>query len=404
MVVSITTNGYVKRTALDEYRAQRRGGKGLKGAKTDEEDPVRHLFVASTHSYLLFFTNKGKCYWQKVYGIPQLARDAKGRNLVNLLNLDADEKVADCRAIRDFDRPGAFLVMATKNGLVKKTDLSAYSRPYKAGLIAIKMREGDELVDVAVVEPGDEIVLATAKGKAIRFRQSDARPMGRAASGVKGISLRAGDYVVGMAIADENAYLLTVCENGYGKRTPFGPNAAATSPEELEALGDALEMTAAGADPGDAVDDAELETPENAEAEDGEESGDGASNRRYRTQRRGGGGLLDVKTTKRNGKVVDVLRVDAGDEVMTITARGKIQRFAIDEIRETGRNTQGVRLMNVDVDDAIVAINRIPRDEVDATPKTTLGASTFAGEETAAPEPTVESDAEPNVADDSTEE
>jgi DNA gyrase subunit A len=169
----------------------------------------------------------------------------------------------------------------------------------------------------------------------------------------------------------------------------------------LEALGDALEMTAAGADPGDAVDDAELETPD-AEAEDGDENGDGSSNRRYRTQRRGGGGLLDVKTTKRNGKVVDVLRVDAGDEVMTITARGKIQRFAIDEIRETGRNTQGVRLMNVDVDDAIVAINRIPRDEVDATPKTTLGASTFAGEETAAP--TVEFDAEPNDADDPTEE
>ena len=177
----------------------------------------------------------------------------------------------------------------------------------------------------------------------------------------------------------------------------------------MEALGDSLEMTAAGADPGDAVDDAELEATENAEnaeteAEDGDESGDGSSNRRYRTQRRGGGGLLDVKTTKRNGKVVDVLRVDAGDEVMTITARGKIQRFAIDEIRETGRNTQGVRLMNVDVDDAIVAINRIPRDEVDATPKTTLGASTFAGEETAAPEPTVEIDAESDDANDSTEE
>ena len=231
--------------------------------------------------------------------------------------------------------------------------------------------------------------------------------MGRAASGVKGISLRAGDYVVGMAVADENAFLLTVCENGYGKRTPFGPNAASTSAEELEALGDSLEMTAAGADPGDAVDDAELEateTAENAEAEDADESADGSSNRRYRTQRRGGGGLLDVKTTKRNGKVVDVLRVDAGDEVMTITARGKIQRFAIDEIRETGRNTQGVRLMNVDVDDAIVAINRIPRDEVDATPKTTLGASTYAGEETAAPEPTVEIDSDADDANDSTEE
>lgn len=376
MVVSITTNGYVKRTALDEYKAQKRGGKGLKGAKTDDEDPVRHLFVASTHSYLLFFTNKGKVYWQKVYGIPQLARDAKGRNLVNLLNLDADEKVADCREIRDFDQPGAFLVIATKNGLVKKTELDAYSRPKKNGIIAINLREGDELVDVAVCGPGDELVLSTAKGKSIRFRQSDARPMGRSASGVKGISLRGDDYVVGMALADENAYLLSVCENGYGKRTPFGPNAASSNGEELEALGDSLELNAAGVETDDSVDEAELETPEADAETDAEDGGDEVkSSRSYRTQRRGGGGLMDVKTTKRNGLVVDVLSVSDGDEVMTITARGKIQRFSIDEIRPTGRNTQGVRLMNVGADDVIVAINRVPREDAETETKSTLGAT-----------------------------
>ncbi len=224
MVVSISSNGYIKRTPSSAYRAQHRGGKGLIGAKAEEEDPIQHLFVASTHAYLLFFTNKGKVYWHKVYNLPQLGRGSRGRAIVNLLNLGEGERVTDCRAVRDFDQPGHFLMMATRRGIVKKTDLAAYSRPLRHGIIAIKLREEDELVDVVVTKPGDEVILATAAGMAIRFHESDARPMGRNTSGVKGIRLVGDDTVVGMVVADPEACLLTACANGYGKRTPFGPN------------------------------------------------------------------------------------------------------------------------------------------------------------------------------------
>jgi DNA gyrase subunit A len=219
MVVSISHQGYIKRTASSVYKAQRRGGKGLKGAKTDEEDPIEHLFVASTHAYLLFLTTTGKVRWQKVYDLPQLARDSKGRAIVNLLNLEENEKIAECLAIRDFNRKGYYVLMATRAGLVKKTPLEQYSRPKRGGIIAIKLREGDEVVDAAVVGPGDEVILVTASGMAIRFRESDARPMGRNTSGVKGINLVGKDSVVGMVRAEPDATLLTVCENGYGKRT-----------------------------------------------------------------------------------------------------------------------------------------------------------------------------------------
>ena len=224
MVVSISSNGYIKRTPASAYRAEHRGGKGLKGAKAEEEDPIQHLFVASTHAYLLFFTTKGKVHWRKVYDLPQLARDSRGRAVVNLLNLAEGEQITDCRAVRDFDQPDHFLVMATARGLVKKTPLEAYSRPMKGGIIAIKLREGDDLVDVVVTKSGDELVLSTARGMAIRFKESDARPMGRNSSGVKGIRLVGEDRVVGMVVADPEASLLTVCADGYGKRTPFGPN------------------------------------------------------------------------------------------------------------------------------------------------------------------------------------
>ncbi len=222
MVVSISSNGYIKRTPVSAYRAQRRGGKGLTGAKTEEEDPIQHLFVASTHAYLLFFTNKGKVYWRKVYDLPQLARDSRGRAVVNLLNLAEGEQIADCRAVKDFDRPDHFLVMATARGLVKKTSLGAYRRPMKSGIIAIKLRERDELVDVVVAKPGDELVLATAKGMAIRFKQSDARAVGRNSSGVKGIKLTAGDAVVGMVVANPQATLLTVCPRVTANARPLG--------------------------------------------------------------------------------------------------------------------------------------------------------------------------------------
>ncbi len=325
MVVSISHRGYIKRTPASTYRAQRRGGKGLKGATTEDEDPIEHLFVASTHAYLLFFTNKGKVYWQKVYELPQLSRESRGRAIVNLLNLTEGEKIADCRPVRDFDLPGHFLVMATKSGLIKKTSLEAYSRPKRGGIIAIKLRDDDEVVDVVVTKPGDELVLATSSGMAIRFQESDARPMGRNTSGVKGISLQSDDELVGMVVADPEATLLTACEKGYGKRTPFGPG------------------TAGG-------------------EEEPDEADDTSSSARYRTQKRGGKGLRDIKTTERNGKVIGIVRVTDEDELLMMTARGKIQRIAAREISVIGRNTQGVNVMTLDNEDTLAAVVRVPRE------------------------------------------
>jgi DNA gyrase subunit A len=347
MVVSISGNGYIKRTPASVYRSQRRGGKGLKGAKTEEEDPIQHLFVASTHAYLLFFTNKGKVYWRKVYDLPQLARDARGRAVVNLLNLSEGEQITDCRAVRDFDKPDHYLVMATARGLVKKTPLEAYSRPMKSGIIAIKLREGDALVDVVVAKAGDELVLATAHGMAIRFKQSDARPMGRNSSGVKGIKLMSDDTVVGMVVADPNATLLTACANGYGKRTPFGPNLEMEFDEELPEQGDET---------------AESE-PEVADHVESEESEDLSSQRSYRTQRRGGKGLRDIKTTERNGPVVGIVHVSDDDELLMMTAHGKIQRVAVSDLSIIGRNTQGVKIMSLDDDDTLIAVKRVPKEE-----------------------------------------
>ena len=329
MVVSISHNGYIKRTAASVYQAQRRGGKGIKGAKTDDDDPIEHLFVTSTHDYLMFFTNLGKVYWQKVYNLPELARDAKGRAVVNLLNFAEGEKIADCRAVRDFSAPDHYLMMATRGGLVKKTELSAYSRPMKTGIIAIKLKERDELVDVAIVKKGDEVLLATADGMAIRFDESDARPMGRNSSGVKGVSLVGDDELVGMVVADPDATLLTASENGYGKRTPFGPNANGNGDSEPSA----------------------------------EAGGEDSSGARYRTQNRGGKGLRDIKTTDRNGRVVGVASVTDGDELLLMTSRGKLQRIRAADVSTIGRNTQGVRVMSLDEGDTLTAVVRVPREE-----------------------------------------
>jgi DNA gyrase subunit A len=339
MVVSISHNGYIKRTPASVYRAQRRGGKGIKGAKVDEEDPVEHLFVTSTHDYLLFFTTKGKVYWQKVYNLPQLSRESKGRAVVNLLNLAEDEKIADCRAVRDFDKPDHYLIMATRKGLVKKTELKAYSRPLKSGIIAIKLKEDDELVDCAICTTGDEIVLSTAHGMAIRFNEADARPMGRNTSGVKGITLTKDDYLVGMVVADPEATLLTACLHGYGKRTPFGPNAAMPEGEISE---DGEPASAGG---------------------ESEEDSETSSSFRYRTQRRGGKGLRDIKTTERNGPVIGIVPVNDDDELMMMTARGKIQRVKVSDFNAIGRNTQGVRIMSLEEGDSLAAIVRVPREE-----------------------------------------
>ena len=348
MVVTISTKGYIKRTPASTYRAQRRGGKGLKGATVEEEDPIENLFVASTHAYLLFFTTAGKVYWQKVYDLPQLARESRGRAIVNLLQLGENEQVAECLVVRDFNQPGHFILMATRDGLVKKTPLEDYSRPKRGGIIAIKLREGDELVDAAVVGPGNEVVMVTAKGMAIRFCERDARPMGRNTSGVKGISLGRGDEVVGMVVADPAATLLTACANGYGKRTPFGPN---------EALPDATSDELPDDESG------ETRAVEGASVEEESEEEGSSSAARYRTQRRGGKGLRDIRTTARNGPVVGIARVDDDDELLMMTARGKIQRIAAKEVSVIGRNTQGVRIMGIDESDSLVAIVRVPKED-----------------------------------------
>ena len=325
MVVSISHRGYIKRTPVSTYKTQGRGGTGLKGASTEEEDPIEHVFAASTHDYLLFFTSKGQVHWLKVHRLPQLARESRGRAIINLIPLAKDETVAACRAIRDFSAENHYLLMCTSKGLVKKTELSKYGRPRAGGIIAIKLRDDDNLIDAIVTRTNDEILLCTADGMAIRFSESDARPMGRNTSGVKGITLSEGDEVVGMRVADPNATLLTACEKGYGKRTPFGPN-----------IGDV--------------------------SEDGDEA---SSSARYRTQKRGGKGLRDIKTTERNGKVIGISSVNDDDELLLMTAKGKIQRIKCSEISTIGRNTQGVRIMRLKDDDTLATIVRVPRDELE---------------------------------------
>jgi DNA gyrase subunit A len=361
MVVTISHRGYIKRTPAATYRAQRRGGKGIAGAKSEEEDPIEHLFVASTHAYLLFFTSQGKVYWLKVYDLPQMGRDSRGRAVINLLNLAPEEKIMECVPVRDFNVEGHFLLMATRKGIVKKTPLEDYSRPKKGGIIAIKLREDDELVDVVVTKTGEQIVLSTARGMAIRFQESDARPMGRNTSGVKGISLTKEDQVVGMVVADPSATLLTLCENGYGKRTYFGAGEVLAPAADQE---EGAESEGAEAPP--------VEAPvAEAPATESENGDDHSSSNTYRTQRRGGKGVIDIKTTKRNGPVIGIAPVTDEDELLMMTARGKIQRVAAKEISIISRNTQGVRIMSLDEGDTVAAIVRVPveKDEEESTEK-----------------------------------
>ena len=344
MVVTISRAGYIKRTGSITYRAQRRGGKGLTGARTDDEDPIEHLFVASTHDWLLVFTTLGKVFTLRVFELPELARDARGRALVNLLELEPGEKVADCRAVAGFEATEQYLMLATRRGVVKKTALEQYSRKRSKGLIAVKLREGDELIDALVTCAGDELVLSTANGLAIRFPESDVRPMGRGTSGVRGIRLSSKDRLVGMVVADPEATLLTVCSNGFGKRTLFGVGTAISGPAPT---GDeeSIEPEVSNVD---------------SDITDDESSG---SQVRYRTQHRGGKGVRDIKTTARNGEVVAVVSVRDEDEVLMMTSRGKIQRVAVREMKPIGRNTQGVRIMRLDEGDSLAAVVRVPPDD-----------------------------------------
>jgi DNA gyrase subunit A len=347
--VTISHNGYVKRLSLATYRSQHRGGRGVSGGATREDDFIEHFFVASTHAYLLCFTNLGRVYWLKVYDIPEQSRTSAGRAIANVLSLRPEEKISSVIPVRHFE-PDRHLLMATRRGIVKKTPLEDYSRPRAGGIIGISLDEGDALIDVALVRAGDEVVLSTRHGMAIRFDEADARAMGRPARGVKGITLVGDDAVVGMVVADPDGYLLTVCENGYGKRTPFGANTA----------GEVAESDAEEA----AEEPAEPEEP--ADGGDGEEARD-RSAMRYRKQRRGGKGVRDIRTSERNGPVVGVTAVRGGDDIMLITAQGMVNRTHVDEIRVVGRNTQGVRVMNLNEGDKVASLAKVAREDAPQT-------------------------------------
>ncbi len=368
MVVTLSQRGYIKRMPLNTYQSQHRGGRGITGAKADDEDAIEHLFVASTHAWLLFFTDKGKVLWEKVYNLPMQSRTSKGRALVNLLQLPEGDRISACVAVREFDET-RFLIMATKKGLVKKTPLSAYKRPQKGGIIAINLRDEDALIEAMIVSPGQDVLLATSSGMAIRFTESDARSMGRNTSGVKGINLTKGATIVGMVLADPSMSLLTVCENGYGKRTAIGTGVA----EGEEAA--AIEAPLPEGDLPDEAAEVEDTTETEADEADSEVAAESEIEadipvKGYRCQRRGGKGLKDIKATDRNGQVVKVLAVTDKDDVLMVTSVGKIQRVRAGDISEIGRNTQGVRIIRLDDGDKLASMARIPSDLVVEVPPT----------------------------------
>ncbi|WP_136515248.1 DNA gyrase subunit A [Geomonas edaphica] len=308
MVVTISHTGYIKRNAVTLYRAQRRGGKGKTGMKTKEEDFVEQLFIASTKDYLMFFTDAGKVYWLKVYEIPEAGRAARGKAIVNLLNLANNEKITTILPVKEFV-DDKFIMMATRNGVVKKTNLMEYSHPRVGGIIAVNLDEGDKLISVALTDGKQDVLLATATGKAIRFKEDDVRTVGRVSRGVRGMTLEDDDVVIGMEILNENftdSTIFTVTENGYGKRTEISE---------------------------------------------------------YRTQTRGGKGVITIKTTERNGQVVDIKQVVDDNDLMLITDQGKILRVSVAGFSIIGRNTQGVRLMVKEENERVVAVARLAEKE-----------------------------------------
>jgi DNA gyrase subunit A len=307
MVITCSYGGYVKRNPLSAYRAQRRGGKGRIGMTTREDDFVQHLFIASTHDYILVFTSKGRVHWLKVHEVPQIGPLGKGKAIVNLITLAADEKVAALLAVQRFD-PDRYLVMATRRGVIKKTELSAYSNPRSGGIIALSIDEGDDLLSVKLSDGSQEIFLASGQGKSIRFPESDVRPMGRSARGVRGMMLGKNDYLVMMEVLDkeEPGTILTVCRNGFGKRTPL---------------------------------------------ED------------YRVQSRGGKGIINIRVTSKNGPAVGVNQVRDADEVMIVTQFGKIIRTKLEGVSLIGRATQGVRLIQLDEGDSVVSVANLTEGE-----------------------------------------
>ena len=359
-VVTISHEGFVKRMPPDTYRVQHRGGKGVSGGLRDD-DFVEHSFVATTKSYLLCFTDQGQAYWLKVYKVPPAARTSAGRSIANVLSLRPDEKLSRVIPVRDF-AAGGHVLMATRNGLVKKTPLADYSRPRVGGIIGIALEDGDALIGVALTRPGDEVVLSTRAGMAIRFGEAGVREVGRNSRGVRGINLGRDDAVVGMVVADPEGFLLTVCENGYGKRTPFGANSVGEIPDEADDEAAVSREATPGEEP-----EPESE-PEPADA-DADEPADGdRSAMRYRLQKRGGKGLRDIRTSARNGPVVGVVAVRPGDEIIFTTVQGMATRSRTDAIRVVGRNSQGVRVMNLAAGDRIATLAKVaPGGPADTT-------------------------------------
>jgi DNA gyrase subunit A len=302
VAITVTATGYIKRTAITEYRSQRRGGRGRIGMRTREEDVVNHLFVASTHSYILIFTDKGRCYWLKVHEIPDVAAAGKGKAIANLVSMQADEKIAAVLAVRELETPDRYIVLCTRKGTVKKTELAAFSNPRAGGIIAIGVDEGDAVMTVQLSDGSSEIFIGTREGMAIRFPESDIRPMGRTAYGVRGISLRDDDEVVGMEVLRAGGTILTVTVNGYGKRTEIDE---------------------------------------------------------YRIQGRGGTGIINIQTTDRNGHVIGVSCVLEPEELMFVTEQGMILRTRASGISLIGRATQGVRLIDLDEGDRTVSVARL---------------------------------------------
>ncbi len=325
MVITVSRGGYIKRSPLSLYRAQRRGGKGRIGATTKEEDVVEHLFVASTHAYILAFTNTGRMHWIKVYEVPQLGPATRGKAIVNLLNLDPNERVVALASTKDFPED-RFLVFATKRGLVKKTALAAYANVRSGGIIAINIEKGDELLSVRVTDGTRQIFIGTHQGQGIRFSEKDARPMGRDTTGVIGITLkRTDDYVVEMDVVEETGHLLTVTEKGYGKRS---------------------------------------------EASE------------YRFQQRGGSGVINIKVTEKNGPVAGIKSVTDADQLLLITQSGMLIRIKVKDIRETGRAAQGVRLIYLEEGDRVVAVAKLAEpDEGEDEPQADLPVALAPGSE-----------------------
>lgn len=340
-VVTLSHQGYIKSQSLTDYRTQNRGGRGVSGGMTRDDDFVERMFVASTHAYLLCFTSLGLVYWMRVFRVPKLSRTSQGRALANVLSLRPEEKISGILPVASLaETDGQSVVMVTRRGVVKKTPLADYSRPRNGGIIAINLDEDDSLIGSAIVREGEHVMLVTRDGMAIRFDASDTRDTGRNTRGVKGIKLVGEDEVVGMVVVDPAGALLTVCANGFGKRTPFGVSTGDDEDEE----------------------GTETETPEPVAGEDEEETSE-PSTLRYRRQRRGGKGVRDIKVEGRNGPVIGIAAVKGDEDLILISANGMVNRSPIGQIRLCGRNTKGVRLINLRDGDRVASLAVVAHEE-----------------------------------------